>query len=104
MEGLDERFLEETRRRVETLKQAVAGLKAGTRDPHAQKPNLQGGLREISLLYEMAREVGAIPIVQFLHRLETLLLEVVYKRMTLVPQRGEGGAARVGSLVPMAPQ
>ena len=104
MEGLDERFLEETRRRVETLKQAIAGLRAGTRDPHAQKANLQGGLREISLLYEMAREVGAIPIVQFLHGLETLLLEVVYKSMTLVPQRVEGVAARVDSLVAMAQQ
>ena len=104
LEGLDERFLKETRRRVETLKQAIAGLKAGTRDPHAQKANLQGGLREISLLYEMAREVGATPIVQFLHGLETLLLEVVYKSMALVPQRVEGVAARVDSLVAMAQQ
>src|SRR5713226_5613581 len=102
LEGLDERFLEETRRRVETLKQAIAGLKAGTRDPHGQKANLQGGLREISLLYEMARDVGAIPIVQFLHGLETLLLEVVYKSMTLVPQRFECLAARRATMVAMA--
>src|SRR5947209_13141308 len=52
----------------------------------------------------MAREVGATPIVQFLHGLETLLLEVVYKSMTLVPQRVEGVAARVDSLVAMAQQ
>src|SRR5437879_7176124 len=65
LEWLDERLLEETRRRVEMLKQVIAGLKAGTRDPHLQKANLQGGLRDISSLYETAREVGATPIVQF---------------------------------------
>ncbi|TLY22585.1 MAG: hypothetical protein E6K64_10640 [Nitrospirae bacterium] len=102
LEGLDERFLEETRRRVEMLKQVIAGLKAGTRDPHLQKANLQGGLRDISLLYETAREVGATPIVQFLHGLETLLLEVVYKGVALVPQRVEVVAARVDTLVTMA--
>ena len=102
LEGLDERFLEETRRRVETLKQVIAGLKAGTRDPHLQKANLQGGLRDISSLYETAREVGATPIVQFLHGLETLLLEVVYKGVALVPQRVEVVADRVDALVAMA--
>ncbi len=104
LEGLDERFLEETRRRLETLKQVIAELKAGARDPHAQKANLQGGLREISLLYETAREIGATPIVQFLHGLETLLLEVVYKGVALVPQRVEAVADRVDSLMTMAQQ
>ena len=102
LEGLDKRFLEDTRRRVETVKKAIAGLKTGTSDPHAQKANLQGSLRDISLLYETAREVGATPIVQFLHGLETLLLEVVYKGVALVPQRVETVAARVDALVAMA--
>src|SRR5207249_11957416 len=59
LEGLDERFLEETRRRVETLKQVIAGLKAGTRDPNLEKANLQGGLRDMWSLEESGREVGA---------------------------------------------
>jgi chemotaxis protein histidine kinase CheA len=104
LEKLDERFLEDTRRQGETLKQVIAGLKGGTRDPHGQKANLQGGLREISSLYETARVVGAAPIVQFLHGLETLLLEVVYKGVALVPQRVEAVADRLDSLAAMAQQ
>jgi len=104
LERLDERFLEETGRRLETVKQVLVGLKSGAGDPHAQKANLQAGLREISLLYETARNTGATPIVQFLHGLETLLLEVVYRGVALDPQRVEAVTVRVGSLMAMAQQ
>src|SRR2546428_290060 len=104
LEWLDVRFLQETRRRLETLQQGFAGLKAGTKDPHAQSAKLQDGLREISVLYETARDVRATSIIQFLHGLETLLLEVVYKGVALDPQRVEAVAARVDSLVAMAQQ
>src|SRR3989454_4514472 len=90
LEGLRGPVLQETPRRLETLQQGFAGLKGRTQEPPSQRAKVQDRLGEISLLYEMAREVGAIPIVQFLHGLETLLLEVVYKSMTLVPQRVEG--------------
>src|SRR5438445_278374 len=104
LEWLDVRFLQETRRRLETLQQGIAGLKAGTKDSHAQSANLQDGLREISVLYETARDVRATAIIQFLHGLETLFLEVVYKGVALDPQRVEAVAARVDSLVAMAQQ
>src|SRR5947209_8727407 len=104
LEWLDVRFLQETRRRLDTLQQGLAGLKAGTKDPHAQSAKLQDGLREISVLYETARDVRATSIIQFLHGLETLLLEVVYKGVALDPQRVEAVAARVDSLVAMAQQ
>ena len=104
LEWLDVRFLQETRRRLETLQQGIAGLKAGTKDSHAQSANLQDGLREISVLYETARDVRATAIIQFLHGLETLFLEVVYKGVALDPQRVEAVATRVDSLVAMAQQ
>ena len=54
--------------------------------------------------YETARDVRATAIIQFLHGLETLFLEVVYKGVALDPQRVEAVATRVDSLVAMAQQ
>ena len=104
LEGLDARFAEEAQRRLGTVKKALADLKAGKGDPAAQKRNLQNSLREVALLYEMARDVGAVAIGQFLHGLETLLLEVAYKGVTLAPQRAEAVASRVDALLAMTQQ
>jgi hypothetical protein len=48
--------------------------------------------------------VGAGAIAQFLHGLETLLLEVVYKGVALSPQRVDGVAARVEAIITMTRQ
>src|SRR2546422_779810 len=66
LEWLDVRFLQETPRRVGTLQQGLAGLKAGTKNPHSQSAKLQDGLREISVLYETARRVRAPSVIQVL--------------------------------------
>src|SRR3989442_5274924 len=102
LEWLDVRFLQENPRRLGTLPQGPAGVKAGAQDPPAQRPKLPDGLREISVLYETARDVRATSIVQFLHGLETLLLEVVYKGLALDPHRIDAVAAPMDSLVAMA--
>ncbi len=104
LEGLDARFLEETQRRQGTVKKALAELKHGKRDSEEQKKNLQDALQELAFLYEMAREVGAVATAKLLHGLEALLLQVVYKGVTLDPKRVEVIVSRVDTLGTMAQQ
>jgi len=104
IEGLDEHFLGETRKRLAAVTKVLASLKSAAGKPDTQQRNLQDTLREISLLYETARDVGAIAIAQFLHGLETLLLEVVYKGVTLSPQRIDGVVSRVAAIIAMTQQ
>lgn len=104
IEGLDERFLEEVQQRLTAVTKVLKELSSAGGKPEAQKRNLQNALREISFLYEAARDVGAMAIAQFLHGLETLLLEVVYKGVVLSPQRVDGVAARVEAIITMTRQ
>jgi len=101
IEGLDEHLLGEVQQRLTTVTKALKDLKASGGKAEAQKRNLQDALREISFLYEVARDVGAVPIAQFLHGLEALLLEVVYKGVALSPQRVDVVAARVEAAITM---
>lgn len=104
IEGLDNHFLEETQGRLAVVTKVLADLKSAGGKPESQKQKLQDALREISFLYETARDVGAMAIKQFLHGLEILLLEVAYKGVALTPQRVDGVAARVEAISTMARQ
>jgi chemotaxis protein histidine kinase CheA len=104
IEGLDEHFLGEIQQRLTTVTKVLKELKSSGGKPETLKRNLQDALREISFLYEGARDVGAGAIAQFLHGLETLLLEVVYKGVALSPQRVDGVAARVEAIITMTRQ
>lgn len=103
IEGLDVHFMGEIQQRLTTVTKSLKELTAGGK-PETQKRNLQDSLREISCLYEAARDIGAVAIAQFLHGLETLLLEVVYENVALNPQRVDGVAARVDTIIAMAKQ
>ena len=102
IEGLDEHFLGEIQQRMTTVTKALKDLKAAGGKPETQKSHLQDALREISFLHEVARDVGAVAIAQFLHGLEALLLEVAYKGVALSPQRVDAVAARVEATIIMA--
>jgi chemotaxis protein histidine kinase CheA len=104
IEGLDARFLEETQQRLTMVTKVLKDLKSAGGKPETQKRRLQDMLREISFLYEAARDVDAVAIKQFLHGLETLLLEVVYKDVELSPQRIDSVASRVEAIITMAKQ
>ncbi|TAL11260.1 MAG: hypothetical protein EPO02_05110 [Nitrospirae bacterium] len=101
IEGLDERFLGEIQQRLTAVTKVLKDLKSAGGKPETQKRNLQDALREISFLYEVARDVGAMAIAQFLHGLEILLLEVVYKGVALSPQRVDGVSSRVEAIIAM---
>jgi len=104
IEGLDNHFLEETQERLAVVTKVLADLKSAKGKPESQKQKLQDALREISFLYETARDVGAIAIKQFLHGLEILLLEVAYKGVALTPQRVGDVSTRVEAVITMAKQ
>ncbi len=104
LEGFDARFLEETQRRQGTVKKALAALKNGKCDSEEHKRNFQDALHELALLHEMAREVGAVTMTKLLHGLESLLLLVVYKGVTLDPKRVAVILSRVDALGTMAQQ
>lgn len=104
IEGLDTHFLEEVQQRLTTVTKVVKELNSSGGTTETQTRNLQDALREISFLYEVARDVGAVAIAQFLHGLEILLLEVAYKGVALNPQRVDGVAARVEAISTMARQ
>ena len=104
IEGLDNHFLEETQERLVVVTKVLTDLKSAGGKPEGQKQKLQDALREISFLYETARDVGAIAIKQFLHGLEILLLEIAYKGVALTPQRVDGVSTRVEAVSTMATQ
>jgi chemotaxis protein histidine kinase CheA len=96
IEVLDERFLEEARHRLPVIAEALAGLKS---DATSKEKRAQTALQEIAVLYETARAVDATMMVQFLHGLETLLMEVYYKRITVHPQRFEVVGSRLRTIL-----
>src|SRR3989338_4461977 len=104
IEGLDNHFLEETQERLVVVTKVLTDLKSAGGKPEGQKQKLQDALREISFLYETARDVGAMTISKFLHGLEILLLEVAYKGVALTPQRVDGVSTRVEAVSTMATQ
>jgi len=104
IEGLDSRFLEETQGRLAVVAKVLANLQSAEGNPESRRQSMQDALREISFLYEAARDVGAVEIAQFHHGLESLLLEVAYKGVTPSPQRIAGVSSRVEAVITMARQ
>ncbi len=104
IEGLDSRFLEETQGRLAVVAKVLANLQSAEDNPESRRQSMQDALREISFLYEAARDVGAVEIAQFHHGLESLLLEVAYKGVTPPPQRIAGVSSRVETVIAMARQ
>lgn len=104
IEGLDSRFLEETQGRLTVIAKVLADLQSAEGAPESRRQSAQDALREISFLYEAARDVGAVEIAQFHHGLESLLLEVAYTGVAPSPQRIAGVSSRVEAVITMARQ
>lgn len=104
LETLDERFLAEVKHRTAAIAAVLASLKSTEEGTSERDKALHSALHEIAMLYECARRLEVIPIIQFLQGLETFLIELRAKHLTLTPEKYEAVAQRVGLILPMAQQ
>jgi len=102
LEALDVRFLEEARQRATAIGKLLAGVKNGAVDSPVQKNTIEKALHEIALLHEASRTADAGGMEMFLHGLESLLLDLHYKRIKIPPQKFQTVTSRVDTLLSMA--
>jgi chemotaxis protein histidine kinase CheA len=99
---LDERFLEETRQRTSAIAAVLNELKEGVMEPSLQQKKIREALRDLALLRTSVTTVEAGEILQFLHGLEMLLTDILYKQVVLPAGRLEAVVSRLGMLLAMA--
>jgi len=102
LEALDVRFLEEARQRATAIGKLLSGIKNGAVDSPVQKNTIEKALHEIALLHEASRTADAGGMEMFLHGLESLLLDLHYKRIKIPPQKFQTVTSRVDTLLSMA--
>lgn len=103
-EDLDAHFLKEIQARLAAVATVLRDLKSAAGNSASLTQSLSDALRDLAFLYELATDVGAVEIAQFLHGLERVLLAVAYQGVVLSPQRLDGLSSRVETGITMARQ
>jgi len=98
----DERFLEETQQRSAAMAAGLTELKGGEGEAPLQQRRIREALRDLALLQAVVTSVEAGEILQFLHGLEILLTDILYKEVVLSAERYEAVLSRLGMLLAMA--
>ena len=104
LDRMDERFVEEMRRRIPTMRRILADLqREGTTD-FVTSSELAPVIEQVEALYEASEAVQAGMITMFLHGLRAFLSVAAYRKNTTLAQRLSAVETRIQALVPMAEQ
>jgi chemotaxis protein histidine kinase CheA len=98
LRNVDERFLEEMRQRSTAIQQVLGQLKTDPADVTEYQVRIQEALREVAFLYPPIAAVGATEILEFLHGLETFLVNILYKQVAVPTQHMEAVMARLAAI------
>ncbi|HEX6948101.1 MAG TPA: HD domain-containing phosphohydrolase [Nitrospira sp.] len=104
LDRMDERFVEEMRRRIPTMRRILADLqREGTTD-FVTSSELAPVIEQVEALYEASETVQAGMITMFLQGLRAFLSVAAYRKNTTLAQRLSAVETRIQALVPMAEQ
>ena len=104
LDRMDERFVEEMRRRIPTMRRILADLqREGTTD-FVTSSELAPVIEQVEALYEASEAVQAGMITMFLQGLRAFLSVAAYRKNTTLAQRLSAVETRIQALVPMAEQ
>ena len=104
LDRMDERIVEEMRRRIPTMRRILADLqREGTTD-FVTSSELAPVIEQVEALYEASETVQAGMITMFLQGLRAFLSVAAYRKNTTLAQRLSAVQTRIQALVPMAEQ
>ena len=98
----DERFLDEMRQRGATIQKVLEEIKTDSISPTDYQSRIRTALREVAFLYPFIAAVDATEILEFLHGLETVLINMLYRQITVPTQHMEAVGTRLATLGVMA--
>ena len=102
LRDVDERFLEEMRQRSTAIQQVLEKLETDRADITEYQLRIRKALREVAFLYPTIAAVDATEVLEFLHGLETVLLNILYKQVAVPTRHMEAVTARLATLRVMA--
>ena len=104
LDRMDERFLDDIRRRIPVISRTLADLqREGTTD-FVTASELAPVIEQVEALHEASAAVQAGMITMFLQGLRAFLMVAAYRKDTSLPRRLGAVESRIQALVPMAEQ
>jgi hypothetical protein len=104
LHSLDEQFLDDVKRRVPVIIQALHNLRSQETTDSVTASQLEPIVCEVDALFDLANRVQASTTTMCLHSLRSFLLVSAYRKASTLPQWLEMVEARVQTLIPMAEQ
>jgi hypothetical protein len=104
LDRMDERFLDEIRRRIPVMTRTLADLqREGTTD-FVTASELAPVIEQVEALHDASEDVQAGMITMFLQGLRAFLMVAAYRKNTSLARRLRAVESRIDALVPMAEQ
>jgi HD-GYP domain-containing protein (c-di-GMP phosphodiesterase class II) len=104
LDQMDERFVDEVRRRVPAMSRMLAGLLKGAASDFVTSTQLGPVIEQVEALHEASDAVQAGMITMLLQGLRAFLTVAAYRKTTMLAQRLAAVENRLQALVPMAEQ
>jgi hypothetical protein len=104
LDRIDEQFLEEIRRRIPVIVQALFSVRSRGATDFVTSSQLDPIVQEVDALHDLADRVQASMMTMFLQGLRSFLVVAAYRKTATLPQRLETVEVRMQTLVPMAEQ
>lgn len=104
LDGLDQRFLDEVDMRVPAILRGLSVLRSESDVSGLSEERLMPVLREVDVLYDVAKAVNASTIVLFLDGLRAFMTVAAYRKTATAIRRLEAVELRLGALIPMTEQ
>lgn len=104
LDRMDERFLDEVRRRTPIMTNILTDLRRDETTDFVTASQLDPVLQQVEALHDLAVSVQAGKIVVFLEGLRSFLMVAAYRKAATLPQRLANVQARIQALSPMAEQ
>ena len=104
LDQMDERFVEEMRRRIPMMRRILSELQREGTTNFVTSSELAPVIEQVEALYEASETVQAGMITMFLQGLRAFLSVAAYRKNTTLAQRLSAVETRIQALVPMAEQ
>ncbi len=104
LDGLDQRLLDEVDMRVPAILRGLSVLRSKSDVSGLSEERLMPVLREVDVLYDVAKAVNASTIVLFLDGLRAFMTVAAYRKTATAIKRLEAVELRIGALIPMTEQ
>jgi hypothetical protein len=104
LDKIDEQFLEEIRRRIPVIVQALFSVRSRGATDFVTSSQLDPIVQEVDALHDLADRVQASMMTMFLQGLRSFLVVAAYRKTATLPQRLETVEVRMQTLVPIAEQ